>query len=95
MTFIVPDHDEVERAELLAQIAAARQRTAEAKRRSADMSAALRAEVSASQKELELIEQQYAAEITRIREDAQAASSRILGDARARVVGEGVVNGVE
>lgn len=73
---------ELEHARFEAEIAAARARVAIAKHRSAAVSAALRAEVLASQEELAQMERAHLEAIEEIRASAQMESAQILAAAR-------------
>ena len=83
-----PDEFEVERQRLEAEIAAAKARTAEARRRAADRDTELRAELIASQELVAEVERQHEMAVARVREAAQAEVKRVLTEARRRVAGD-------
>lgn len=76
---------EREQARLEAEIAAARARVAIAKHRSTEISAALRAEVLASQEELADMERAHAEALEAVRTDARERSAAVLAAARLEV----------
>jgi hypothetical protein len=79
----VPDEFEIERAALESQIAAAKARAATALHREPTLCAALRDEVTTSQRQLAEIETAHERAVARVRDEAAAEVARILADARA------------
>ena len=80
---------ELDHVRLEAEIAAARARVAIAKHRSAEVSAALRAEILASQEQLAEMERAHAVEIAEIQAQARAESAELMATARleaARII---------
>jgi F0F1-type ATP synthase membrane subunit b/b' len=75
---------EAERTRLEHEIAAAEARTADARRRTAEMNAALHAVVVSSKERLAAMEREHERHIEMIRSTAQTEVEHILADARHR-----------
>lgn len=84
-----PDAGELERARLEAEILAAKARTAAAQHRLADRTAevraALRAEVAKVQQELAELERLHLADVESVREAGRNEAGRLIAEARAEV----------